>query len=174
LKKTQNPLALSKRSQLALFSCSVSKKDYSSADYEKAARALTQTKEFRQLYQEADRQAMTDMILRQAKTAKGPEKKNQECPWTEKGTASCSKTLSRENVGGIAAALRWNAVSMSFCVPQSAILEEWEEAKMPDGARIPASRHVRPSGYQGQENKGKTKVSGPFMTNIITSTTALS
>jgi hypothetical protein len=49
-------------------------KDYSSADHEKAARALTQTKEFRQLYQETDRQAMTDMIQRQAKTAKLPEK----------------------------------------------------------------------------------------------------
>ena len=51
------------------------KEDYSTADYEKAARALTQTKEFRQLYQEADRQAMADMILRQAKTVKVPEKK---------------------------------------------------------------------------------------------------
>jgi hypothetical protein len=51
------------------------KEDYPLADYEKAARALTQTDAFRQLYKEADRQGMADMILDQAKPAKSPENK---------------------------------------------------------------------------------------------------
>lgn len=51
------------------------KEDYPLADYEKAARALTQMDSFRQLYQEADRQGMAEMILNQAKITKASEKK---------------------------------------------------------------------------------------------------
>jgi hypothetical protein len=51
------------------------KEDYPLANYEKAARALAQTDAFRQLYQEADRQAMVEMILRQANTTKAVQKK---------------------------------------------------------------------------------------------------
>ena len=51
------------------------KEDYASTDYEKAARALIKTDAFRQLYQEADRQGMADMILRQAKKPKAVESK---------------------------------------------------------------------------------------------------
>lgn len=44
------------------------KDDYPLVGYEKAARALTQSDSFRQLYDAADRPEMADMILRQAKT----------------------------------------------------------------------------------------------------------
>jgi hypothetical protein len=46
---------------------SLVKDDYPLIDLEKAARSLTQTDAFRQLYDEADMQRMSDMILCQAK-----------------------------------------------------------------------------------------------------------
>ena len=49
---------------------SLVKEDYPVSGYEKAARALTQMKSVRQLYQKGDRQGMADMILHQAKPAK--------------------------------------------------------------------------------------------------------
>ena len=51
------------------------KEDYPSAGFEKAARALTQTESFRQLYDKNDLPDMTDMILRQAKKPKAAEDK---------------------------------------------------------------------------------------------------
>ena len=56
-------------------SLSLVKQDYPSTGYEKAARALVQSDSFRQLYDEADREEMADMILQQAKKAEQPEKK---------------------------------------------------------------------------------------------------
>jgi hypothetical protein len=50
------------------------KEDYPLTGYEKAARKLTQSEAFRQLYQKADRQRMADMILRQARKPKAAEK----------------------------------------------------------------------------------------------------
>jgi hypothetical protein len=47
------------------------KKDYPSAGYEKAARALIQTRSFRQCYDEEELSAMAEMVLRQAKKTEG-------------------------------------------------------------------------------------------------------